>query len=188
MDPLLLRDTPARLVAPQAAVHGWATSLPSATRLKPARCLGACVPSPSPSNLPSTFALPPVPPAPWRSAQNLIPSCASPQIRRNTQNYQTNSPRPCLKPARRHQLKQQSAEQVAALLLQRLIERAHRIQTARLNAPPPIDERRSIYESDTSTPATGYAARPQPENHPPNRSTVQPDSTPTIDPQICKTS
>ncbi len=69
--------------------------------------------------------------------------------------------------ARRHALKQRSAEKVAALLLQRLIERAYRIQTARLNAPPPIDERRSINQSDTSTPATGYAPRPQPENHPP---------------------
>jgi hypothetical protein len=60
------------------------------------------------------------------------------------------------------------------------------MQTVRLNAPPPIDERRSINESDTSAPATGYAERPQPENHPPNRSDPQPDPTPTIDLQVRK--
>jgi hypothetical protein len=72
--------------------------------------------------------------------------------------------------ARRHRLKQQRAEEVANLILQRLIERAHRIQTARLNAQSPIDERRTINDTDKPAPAPGYDGQAQPRDHTPIRS------------------
>jgi hypothetical protein len=89
--------------------------------------------------------------------------------------------------ARRHQLKQNRAEDVANLLLQRLLEHAHQIRNARLNAQSPIDERRTIEKTDADTPAPGYDRRPQTQKHTPHQSDPEPDPAPSIDPQIRKT-
>ncbi len=88
--------------------------------------------------------------------------------------------------ARRHQLKQRRAEQVAALLLQRLIERAHQIQEARLNVQSPIDERRTIEQTAPSSSDAKYDGRPRPVHRTPGQSNPQSAATPSIDPQIGK--
>ena len=63
--------------------------------------------------------------------------------------------------ARRHQLKQRRAEDVAALLFQRLLDRAGQIQEGRLNVQSPIDERRTIKQIAPS-PRHAVKKRPQP--------------------------
>ncbi len=88
--------------------------------------------------------------------------------------------------ARRHRLKQRRAEDVANLLLQRLVQRAHQIRNARLNAQSPIDERRTINEIDSHTPDAGYADQPQPKIFTPGQSNPEPGPAPSIDRQIRK--
>ena len=89
--------------------------------------------------------------------------------------------------ARRHGLKQRRAEDVANLLLQRLLERTHQIRNARLNAQSPIDERRTIEKTDADTPAPGYVDQPQAKFFTPGQSNPEPGPAPSIDPQIHKT-
>ena len=69
--------------------------------------------------------------------------------------------------ARRHGLKQRRAEEVAAVLLQRLLEHAHQIQNARLNVQSAIVDRRTIKKSDPNTRRAGYAAGPKTKIPPP---------------------
>ncbi len=89
--------------------------------------------------------------------------------------------------ARRHQLKQRRAEQVAALLLQRLIERAGQLGYARLNAQPPIDERRTINKSASNSRDAEYDGRARPPHRTPRQSNPVSGATPSIGPQIGKT-
>ncbi len=86
--------------------------------------------------------------------------------------------------ARRHQLKQRRAEQVAALLLQRLIERAGQLGYARLNDQPPTDERRTIKVSPSNTGDAGYDGRARPADRIPRQSNPVSGATPSIGPQI----
>ncbi len=89
--------------------------------------------------------------------------------------------------ARRHRLKQRRAEQVAALLLQRLIQRARQIQEGRLNDQPPIDERRTIERTVSGPRDAEYDGRARSAELTPAQSNPEPGDTPTIDPQIGKT-
>ena len=89
--------------------------------------------------------------------------------------------------ARRHQLKQRRAEDVAALLLQRLLEHARQIQNARLNVQSAIPERRTIKKSDPNTRRAGYAGHPKTKTFTPHQSNPKPGPAPSIDPQIRKT-
>ncbi len=89
--------------------------------------------------------------------------------------------------ARRHQLKQRRAEDVATLLLQRLLDRAHRIQNARSNVQSTIDERRTIEQTAPSPRHAQYDTPTQTKKHTPDQSNPQPTATPSINPQIGKT-
>ncbi len=84
--------------------------------------------------------------------------------------------------AQRHQLKERRAEEVAALLLTGVLQRALQIRNARLNPPPPIDERRSIEKTGADEPSPGYPGRPQAKNFTPDQSDSQPGPAPSIDP------
>ncbi len=86
--------------------------------------------------------------------------------------------------ARRHQLKQRRAERVAALLLQRLIERAGQLGNARLNAQPPIDERRTIKVGASNSRDAKYDGRTGPADRTPRQSNPVSGATPSIGPQI----
>ena len=106
--------------------------------------------------------------------------------------------------ARRHRLKQRRAEDVAALLLQRLLNRAHQMSAAHpvrfadSGAPPgepvegsnvqsPIHERRTIKQTAPSPRNAQYDSPTQTKKHTPAQSNPQPTATPSIDPQIGKT-
>ena len=89
--------------------------------------------------------------------------------------------------ARRHQLKQHRAEELAAVLFQRLLDRAHQIQNARSNVQPPIHERRTIERTASSSRPAQYDSPTQTKKHTPDQSNPQPTATPSIDPQIGKT-
>ncbi|MEX0801531.1 MAG: hypothetical protein WD379_09980 [Dehalococcoidia bacterium] len=82
--------------------------------------------------------------------------------------------------ARRHRLKQRKAEEVAALLFERLFQRAREIADSRSNAPLPIDDRRSINPDgdDPNTPDATTAKNPGRSIKP------QPDPRPTTKPRI----
>ncbi len=83
--------------------------------------------------------------------------------------------------ARRHQLKQRRAEDVAALLLQRLLDRAHQIQNARSNVQPPIDERRTIEGTAPGPRHAQYDSPPKRKNTPPiNQTPNLPPPHPSI--------
>ena len=86
--------------------------------------------------------------------------------------------------ARRHQLKQRRAEDVATLLLQRLLDRAGQIQNARSNVKPPIHERRTIEQTAPSPRPAQYDSPTQTKKHTPAQSNPQPTATPSIDAQI----
>ncbi|MBI2914060.1 MAG: hypothetical protein HYY03_09080 [Chloroflexi bacterium] len=94
--------------------------------------------------------------------------------------------------ARRHQLKQRRAEEVAALLLSRIVERGVQIRGAHpepvegSNAQSPIDDRRTINQNTRRTPARRRASPAKSENIDPQRSDPEPDPPPTIENQIRK--
>ncbi len=70
--------------------------------------------------------------------------------------------------ARRYQLKQRKAEEIATLLLSRMMRRAEDIAGERLNAQPPIHERRSIKRSARRPPSRQSDLHPENPTTPTN--------------------
>ncbi len=103
--------------------------------------------------------------------------------------------------ARRHQLKQRKAEEVATLLLSRMMHRAHQMRAAHpepacpelaewvegSNVQPTIHERRTIEQTAPSLRHAQYDSPAQTKKHTPDQSNPEPTATPSIDPQIGKT-
>ncbi len=88
--------------------------------------------------------------------------------------------------ARRHQLKQRRAEEVATLLLSRIVERARQIQETRSNVQSPIPERRSINPNAPQTDPAPIQPAPATENLGAAPSTAEYTGPRTIDSQIRK--
>jgi hypothetical protein len=82
--------------------------------------------------------------------------------------------------ARRHNTRQRKAEQVAALLFERLLQRAQHIAETRSNAHAPIDDRRSI------NPDHGLPNTPDPSTTKIDTPSInpEPDPPPTTKPRI----